>query len=290
MVQLAQNRSRLLAQTHALAAPILGENNAIEAVSEVGAFGSVGSSAVGAFAQVAPADGWLVRAGLASQRAEFGGAGIERQTMLGGQVRYMFGTESAWSPYAELGGWTTISARYRFTRNYVNGAGTAVGTAEAEGRNRYTFGRVGTAYAVSKNDQLSGGVEVGRARLSTDGYQESTSPSNPFPATVAASRSQATVVKLGAHWDHSFGTAWTSSLFARKAWTSSRRIEANAIVPGFGQIGAQPAGATNWLEYGARLGLKLSPSVTVDVFVDGIHGNRQAGSDTHYGADVRIAF
>jgi probable HAF family extracellular repeat protein len=291
MRQLNGARAQVMAQAGGLAAPVLGDNEPIKAATEAGAFGSVGSRAAGVFGQVAPIHGLSLRAGLARQYADFGEAAIERQTMLGGGVRYVFGGERAqWMPYAELGGWTTLNARYRFSRSYANGAGTARGAGEANGKSSYVFGRAGLLLNASKTDQLSWHVEAGRAKLSTDAYEEPASSENPFPAGVSSTSSRFHAVKLGMQWDHAFAHGLSASLFVQRAWAKHGKTDMHAVVAGFGEIAAQPVDSAQWWAYGLRTGFAVRRNVTVDLFADGVAGGGKVGSDAHVGVDLRITF
>ena len=291
MTQLATDRLRLMAQTNGLAAPILGDNEPVAASSsEAGAFGSLGSAAAGVFAQLAPTPGLSVRAGVAVQQASLGNVDIRRQTMLGGMVRYVFEPSSAWMPFVEAGGWTTLNGHYRFDRTYANGAGTATGVGDAHGDNRYVYGRAGVAFNVTDTDQLALHGEVGRASLSTDAYVEPLSNANPFEAHAAAGSDHFTAVKLGVQWDHRFTPVVTVSALVQAAHSTDYRSGLAVMVPGFGTELPHAPGAANWVEYGLRMGFAVTPRVTIDVFADGVSGNHTVGSQTHVGGDLRISF
>jgi len=59
---------------------------------------------------------------------------------------------------------------------------------------------------------------------------------------------------------------------------------------GFGFVPADPTGAQTWVEYGAHLGYSFARHSTISVFVAGVAGSGNIGSDTHAGVDCRLTF
>jgi hypothetical protein len=61
-------------------------------------------------------------------------------------------------------------------------------------------------------------------------------------------------------------------------------------VPGFGLLTRGRAGQPVWAEYGGRVGYKVGANATIDVFADGVSGDKGIGTDVRVGAGFRYAF
>lgn len=60
-------------------------------------------------------------------------------------------------------------------------------------------------------------------------------------------------------------------------------------MPGIGVLAGGAVNA-NWLEYGARLGYRFTKQASVDVFANGISGDKAIGNSVHVGLDLRYRF
>ncbi len=122
--QLADERLRLMTQQHALAAQLLSGNLPVGSGSEVGAFGSAGSVAGGAFGRVAFGNGMTLLAGVSVQDQSYRDVGFGTSTLGGAALRYVMGGNSLlWRPFVEVGGWTALGGTMTFNRSYLNGVG-----------------------------------------------------------------------------------------------------------------------------------------------------------------------
>ena len=97
------------------------------------------------------------------------------------------------------------------------------------------------------------------------------------------------VVKARAQWTHAFSTIIDATVWDAAARSFDRSSPFQVSVPGIGTL-TPPLPQATWAEYGARLGYKITASLTVDAFIDGVFGDHAIGSNAHVGGDLRYRF
>ncbi len=288
MNEIAADRLKLMAQSNALAAPIMGEGEVlVQNAHHI--YGSVGSGAAGAFFSKRLGD-FSVRGGVAWQHAGFGDVKINEQLMVGGSLNYAFTAFSGLRPLVEVGGWTTTSARFTFDRTYANGAGTAEGVGTTHGQDSYAFVLAGLAFSPTHADAANVSIEFGRARLETSAYDEVLSKTNPFEAHAGHATDHFTALKLGGAWEHHCNDRFDLGGYVRGAWSDDYRSDYAAFVPGFDVVAPERDRHATWIEYGAHAGLRVSDHATASLFVDGVTGGSRIGSDAHVGVDLAFTY
>ncbi len=112
---------------------------------------------------------------------------------------------------------------------------------------------------------------------------------NPFNAVVSDGKDAMDVVKLRMQGSREFGkydaTVWG-------AWAVGFRRSANYVtsISGVGSLSPSELKNVAWAEYGARIGYKISESLTADLFMNGISGDADLGTRIHGGAGLRYKF
>jgi outer membrane autotransporter protein len=63
-----------------------------------------------------------------------------------------------------------------------------------------------------------------------------------------------------------------------------------ASIAGFGTVTHGQLTNASWAEYGARIGYKIMPNATIDIFADGASGGARVNTRVHVGAGFRYSF
>lgn len=279
-----------MAQQHGLLSALLGNDKPMTDESYAGAFASAGSASVGGFAQLSTSGGLSLLGGVSYGTEDYESAAINGGISGALAVRYLLPSGTALAPFVEGGGWLTRDASLEFDRTYANGAGTATGNGSTDGNISYLYGRAGLLYRPSQVSQVVAAVEVGRERMSTSAYSEQLSAANPFEAHFSSGSDLMDVAKLRLQWSQSLTSKLDMTLWAAGVRSFNTETDVVASVAGFGTVAATALGEATWVEYGARLGYKVSEGVTVDAFTNGVSGNDGIGTRVHGGADVRVRF
>lgn len=288
--QLGDARLRLMAQQYGLAAELLGANLPIGTGTELGIYGSAGSAAGGAFGRIAFGNGFTFLAGMSSQDQQYRDIRYNGSDLGAAALRYVYSGIDWVKPFADVGGWIAIDGSMTFNRSYLNGGGTAVGKASTSGWLSYVYGRLGSAYALSPADEFAVSAEIGHEWLHTGTFAEQMSETNPFQAAGLQATDAMDVVKARAQWTHAFSSVIDATVWGAAAWSYDRSSPFQVTVPGIGTLAPSALPQATWGEYGARVGYKITASVTVDAFIDGVFGDHAIGSNAHVGGDLRYRF
>lgn len=287
--RLGAARRAIMAQQHALAAPLLGDNDRIIAASRAGVFATAGSVAGGATGRVNIGQGVALLGGLSYGAAGYRSSRIEDVFLLAAKLRYVHNLSATGHLLAEIGGFWSPSGSYAFTRSYVNGAGTAKGIGRSNADQHYIFARVGGVFEPGRNDELALSAELGRQSLSTDGYREPQSVTNPFEAQVSAARDTATVAKAKLQWSHDFSDRVDATIWGAVAHQFSQASTLRVDLPGFGALVPIPQDAT-FGEFGGRIGYRLTDRVVINAFANGATGSFAGETRVHVGGSLNVVF
>jgi hypothetical protein len=280
----------VMAQQHGMLSALLGNDKPMTSDSYAGASASAGSASVGGFAQLSTHGGLTLLGGVSYGTEDYDSAEISDGISGALAVRYLLPSASALAPFVEGGGWLTSGASLEFDRSYANGAGTATGHGKTQGDITYLYGRAGLLYKPSNASQVVAAVEVGRERMSTQAHSERLSAANPFEAHFSSGSDLMDVAKLRLQWSQSLTSKLDMTLWFAGVRGFNTETDVTAGVAGIGTVAAAGLGESKWVEYGARLGYRVSDSVTIDAFTNGISGNDDIGTRVHGGADIRIRF
>ena len=283
-------RSGAMAQQHGLAMPLLGDDKPIEDGSEIGIFGQAGSGQGGGYARIANRAGFAVLAGVSYGYENYDSASIDNALMGALALRYLVPGAGTFRPFVEAGGWLAPDADLEFQRTYMNGAGTAVGVGSTQGDVSYLFARAGALYAMGQGGQLALSAEVGRERLTVRGYAEGASSSNPFDGSVAAGTDTMGLLKARGQWSASLGHGFDATVWGAGVYGFNRQSDLEVAVAGVGMLTPVADDDIVWAEYGARVGYALTAATTLDVFVNGVSGEKGVDTRMHGGAGLRYRF
>jgi hypothetical protein len=290
LTQVSDARSRLMVQEQALAAQLLGENGAIGSGTEIGVFALAGSAEGGGTGRIGFGNGFSVLGGHAYQQERLKDVEVKDAVMGALALRYVHGEWGRLRPFAEIGGWTAPDASLSFKRVYANGAGLAVGKAGPHGSLSYVFGRAGLAFAVTPMDEAALSAEIGREWLRTGVAYEAMSATNPFQASYPSATDSFNVGKIRLGWSHIFTPDIDATLWVAGAKAFGATSGLQAMIPGFGTLRPGKLKNASWAEYGGRIGYKIAPHATIDIFADGASGGSRIDTRIHVGAGFRYSF
>ena len=106
-----------------------------------------------------------------------------------------------------------------------------------------------------------------------------------FRAGSCQERGQMGVAKAKAQWTHAWGGRVETTIWGAGAWTFDRSSDARAIVGGIGLIVPRTE-STRWIEYGGRVGCRLSDRFKIDLFANGLKAST-ATNQAQYGVGVK---
>ncbi|MDR3375750.1 MAG: hypothetical protein P4L98_18655, partial [Ancalomicrobiaceae bacterium] len=284
--QLGRTRQALAVQQDAYSGLMIGDLDGFKNVSQLGAFGLLGSAVGGLRGRGALGDGFVITGGLSGGTGDYDA--LAYHGLLGAvALRYDFGTFNGIVPFAQLGASFGQLDGLTFRRSYLNGAGTTTGVGKTSGTVASLFARLGAYSNLASGDQISGSVEIGERWLSTDAYSEDTT-NNPFPVSVAAGTDRQTVAKVNASVTHPFTPDLDLTLRGAIGTTVIGSSGLSVVTSGFGTLTTKTDHAV-WGEVGARLGWKVTDRTTFDLYATGIAG-KDVGTAAHVGVGLRVAF
>lgn len=278
------------ANEHGFAAPLLGNGRPIiDDASFVGAYGSAGSAAAGAYGRYAFGGGFQLLGGLAYAQEDYDNATLEHALIGAIALRYVQPNLASWKPFIEGGTWYAPGAGLTLDRTYANGAGTARGTGRTNADMSYLFGRAGIAWNTDGKSQMAIVGEYGHERAALDGYAEQGN-GNPFNAVVSGGTEEMNLAKIGFQYSTLFTQTVDATIYVNGGKSFNPTTNLSATVAGIGTFPAAAPTSTRWAEFGARIETKLTSSLTLDVFADGIAGPDSTGTNIHTGAGLRLQF
>jgi hypothetical protein len=278
-----------MVQTDGFAAPLISDNDRIvEAGGAAGVYATVGSAAGGGAGRQNFGNGLTLFAGLGAAGESYANAEMKDAVIAALALRYVYDFNASAHAFGEFGGWFSPSGAYQFARSYANGAGTANGVGSTNGQQAYVFGRAGLAYDLTKADEAAVSAELGWRQLSTNGYVETLSPTDPFNASVADGADRMDVFKARAQWTHAFSPQIDATVWGAYAAGFNYSTSLVADVPGLGFL-TPSTKAPQWGEFGLRVGYTCAPNIQLNAFLDGVAGGR-FGTSVHSGGGVLVRF
>lgn len=288
LVELQRSRQSIALQQDAFMGLMTGDLDRQASGAELGAFGLYGSAMGGVRGRAGWGDRLVLTAGLS------GGTGdhdaLSYKGLMGAAaLRYDIATLApGWRAFAQIGGSFGQLTDLSFSRSYANGAGTATGRGDTSGHMAALYGRLGVTADLSARTQVQLAAELGERWLMVNGYAETLSAENPFPATVAGGTDRQTVGKVMATWTQALGDRADVTLLAAAGTSFDGSSGLTASVAGFGAMTAELERAS-WVEGGVRVGYRATDRMTVDAYATGMTGAK-TGTAGHVGGGVRLAF
>jgi fibronectin-binding autotransporter adhesin len=268
---------------------LLGATEQISCSSCGSGFGSIGSLGLGAHGRLGLSDQLTAMGGVSYNQSSSDGISVYDAPTVAGSLVYDFSNLGDSRPFVEAGGGFTPYEQVKYSRNYANGYGTALGTATAVNRALSLFARVGWVARLSPTDEAAISGDLSRSWMQTGGYSEATTTINPYPATVAPGLDTLNVARIGGQYTHLFNGNIETNVSAGVAYGFGAGSGSVVNVYDFGPIAPNALPNTTWFEYGARIGYRASDSLVVDAFVIGTAGGA-VGATAHGGIALRVAF
>lgn len=290
VTQLSRDRTRMLVQSRGFVSPVTDDLDPFAAPSQahvVVEAGSVGGAVRG---RLASDGGLTVLGGLIFGDQDYLGA-RGGETQAGSlALRYSPAGMGDSRPFLEIGGMLGRIGKLRLDRTYANGAGTAVGEGTTRADTSAYYGRAGWIWQAGDASQVGAYAEYGHQRQSLDGYVEPLSQANPFEAHAAAGVDSMDVGKVGLRFNHAADAGFEFGGGVALAHAFRHRQSLAVSVPGFGFVAADPLETPTWVEYGARVGYRVTRRSTLSLFVAGIAGSNAVDGHAHAGLDYRVTF
>ena len=262
---------------------LVGGNQPLEAPDSVSLLGALGSYTVGATVHYNLGGGFSLDGGAAL----FSQEGVSG-SLFGGSVRYLEPGVNTFRPFGEIGFNAAPGLDMQFSRSYDDGSPDgAVVNIDASGSLAGAYIKGGFLVAPDLSNQIAFSGTLMHNWLSVDGYDETFGEDNLFNASVAGDSGGFDTIKAS--------LAWTSALTADLDMTLSaslgKTVSQDGVVTDVAFVGPITGTAEDdvFVQYGARLGWKLSPTMTADVFVNGSTGS-VSGTHAQVGGGLRIAF
>ncbi len=264
---------------------LLGANEQINCSNCFSAFGSVGSYSAGVHGRYNLTGQLSIRGGLAFSQYHGTGYKVTSAPILAVALRYDL-ADWGWSrPFIDVGATATPSQRSRYTRTYLNFGLPTTAVGRASGDNYGAFIKGGWVFRLTGRDELAVYGELWRSWQNTNSYTE-----NPLPpgGQFPSSRDSLNIAKAGVQWTHLWGSAIETHFNVGVARTFDTKV---GFLPVLANIGspAPPLKERTYFEYGARVGYRITPKITLDVFANGAAGTGSL-DQVHVGTALRFSY
>jgi hypothetical protein len=193
-------------------------------------------------------------------------------------------------PIVEIGTWTKSDASFSFKREYMNGAGSAVGEGYTDGDISNSYARAGIVVQAGQNDLVALTAEIDRTWSDVAAYAESASAANPFEAQVSSGTDAINAAKLRMQWAHSFGSDIRATLWAAGARSFDDTTDFMAAVPMAGVVAPVSLSPKTWAEYGGHLNFALGPELAGDLSFVGVSDLEGMETALQFRAAASLAF
>jgi fibronectin-binding autotransporter adhesin len=268
---------------------LLGATEQISCSSCGSGFGSIGSLALGAHGRLPLSDQLTAMGGISYNQWSSDGISVYDAPTVAGSLVYDFSNLGSSRPFIEVGGGLTPYEQVKYSRNYSNGNGTALGTATAIDRDLSLFARLGWLARVTPIDEAAVYGDLSRNWMQTGGYSEAMTAINPYPSTVATGLDTLNVARVGGQLTHLFNGNIEVNVSGGIAYGFGAGAGTFVNVSDFGPIAPNALPNTTWAEYGARVGYRFSNRMVIDAFVIGTAGG-EVGTTLHGGIGLRYSF
>ncbi len=217
------------------------------------------------------------------------GVEVNNAPMFAGSLVYDFVKWGRSRPFVEAGVGLTPYSEATYTRTYLNGDTVSSGWGKTINRNMAIFGRVGWVDRLTPIDEAAIYTDISRNWLQTSGYSETMTPANPYPMTLDSGTDALNIARLGGQWTHLFFGKLEANVSAAVAYGFSPTFGSQVSVTDFSGAEPYPTKNSTWLEYGARVGYRVSERMVIDGFILGTAGG-EVGSTIHGGMGLRYLF
>ena len=286
---LAGQRFNQMITNQVLGSVLLGVNEQINCSDCVSAFGSVGSFTAGVHGRKELTNNLSLLAGIAYTQYSEGGYDITSAPIGAFALRYDFTDWGSSRPFFDLGTVLSPFQSVRYSRSYVTSLGAVSLDSSTSSSDYAAYGRAGWISRLSPRDEVAASVEVWQLWQRVSGYADPIAAFNPFDATIATGTDRTNLVKAGAQWTHLFGTSVEGNINGAFVQSFATHSGIVATVTDDGIV-TPTLGNQSWLEYGGRLGFRITQGWVADVFVNGTLGPQPVGNTIHGGVGLRINY
>lgn len=264
---------------------LLGANEQINCSNCFSAFGSVGSFSAGAHGRYNITGQLSIRGGVAFSQYDGKGYKVTSAPIFALALRYDLADWGWARPFVDVGATATPNQNSRYTRTYLNVGVPTTGVGRASGDSYAAFVKGGWVFRLTGRDELAVYGELWRAWQSTNSYRETPlPPGGLFPSTS----DRLNIAKAGVQWTHLWGTSIETHLNVGVARTFDTRVGLLPVLAALGSPAA-PLRERTYFEYGARVGYRITPKLTLDVFANGAAGTGSL-DQVHVGTALRFSY
>lgn len=287
---LADTRVRQIIANRILGSILLGANEQINCSNCASGFASVGSFAFGTHGRWNLSDRLTLLAGASLDQFETKGVEVDPSPIVAASLRYDLADWGRTRPFFELGSILSPYQPTRYSRSYLDGNSIGKGVGSSINQEASVFGRAGIVSRFTAIDEVAGYAEIARDWQRLDGYSEASNAFNAFPANIRGGIDSIDFIKLGAQYTHLFGSKIETNVSGGVVRGFGSHIGGGAVVDGFGAFPTLAAKSATFLEYGGRIGYRVTQTMIIDSFMIGTLGSQPAGNTIHGGLGVRVAF
>jgi hypothetical protein len=286
---LADQRFNQMITNRVLGTVLLGINEQVNCNDCVSAFGSAGSFSAGIHGRKNLTSNLSLLAGIAYTQFNEGGYNVTSAPIGAFALRYDFVEWGSSRPFFDIGTILSPFQKVRYTRSYSTSLGAVSLESSTSSENYAVYGRAGWMSRFSPRDEVAASIEVWQLWQRVKGYTDPNVAFNPFDATIATGTDRTSLVKIGGQWTHLFGSNVEANI--NGGWVQSFASSSGivATVTGDGTI-VPTIGNQGWLEYGGRLGFRISKGWVADLFLNGTAGAQPVGNTLHGGLGLRINY
>ncbi|WGR98385.1 hypothetical protein MTX26_29725 [Bradyrhizobium sp. ISRA443] len=286
---LADQRFNQMITNRVLGSVLLGVNEQVNCDDCVSAFGSAGSFSAGIHGRKTITPNLSLLAGIAYTQYGEGGYNVTSAPIGAFALRYDFVDWGSSRPFFDIGAILSPFEKARYTRTYATSLGAVSITGETSSENYGVYGRAGWITRMSPRDEVAASVEVWQLWQRVKGYSDPPVAFNPFDASIADGTDRTNLVKIGGQWTHLFGSSVEANI--NGGWVQSFATHSGIVATVTGDGTIVPAlGNQGWLEYGGRLGFRISKGWVADLFLNGTAGPQPVGNTIHGGLGLRINY
>ena len=286
---LAGQRFNQMITNRVLGNVLLGVNEQINCNDCISAFGSAGSFSAGIHGRKNLTPNLSLLAGIAYAHFNEGGYRVTSAPIGAFALRYDFADWGSSRPFFDVGTILSPFQKVRYARSYATSLGAVSLEGATTSENYAVYGRAGWISRLSPRDEVAASVEVWQLWQRVKGYTDPGVTFNPFNASIADGTDRTNLVKLGGQWTHLFGSSIEANI--NGGWVQSFGASSGivATVSGDGTI-VPVIGNQGWLEYGGRLGFRISKGWVADLFLNGTAGPQPVGNTLHGGVGLRVSY
>lgn len=285
LTNLSLSQGALVTHLEATSGLLTGGNMALEGPNEVRVLGGLGSYMLGGNLRYNLSDGFSVLAGISIIDQSAGGASYHGG--LGAiAVRYVEPAGAAQRFFAE-GGIDAAALSMSFTRTYTDSTGTQTVTGSGTGGLGALYVKGGMMFTLDDSNEVALSATAKQSFLGLSDYREAFSGSNMFAADLSGTTVGFTTLKLGADWTTALAADLDLTAHLGGGTTMANQ-GTTAVVFGGGTTTGTGA-TTLFAEYGLGLGWHVTPTSTIEGFVQGSTGTG-IGTHAQVGAAYKLQF